>query len=271
MCYKIFFFLLVLIGIVTGPADLVFSANQMSVYAVWSQPVESRMTTIQYASMSDGSWTEPIELTINEGLHVTPVIGVDKKDIIWIIWIEQTADENILRFAVIRHGKIETGRVGQAGNEQSYAPAIMIDNNETPWIAWSGVVNKFADIYSSRWNGSGWEQPVMANAKNDSPDITPILGLQEKRIPWISWFGITEAHSYVQFLAKWNNGEWQVDKNTLPSVDIGNFIKQRMGTETQLPEQARQRLMGAIFVNSEKGIQSISERFISFQPPRGQK
>jgi hypothetical protein len=261
---------LLLITVVPGAAGNSFS-SEAGIFAVWARPDENRMTTLLYAGRQKGNWSKPTELAVTRGLHVTPVIAADTKNTVWIIWIEQTVDENILRYARIHNGRTETGRVASAGNEQSYAPAIVIDSHETPWIAWSGVKDKFADIYSSRWNGKGWEPPVMVNKKNDTPDITPILGLNDQKIPWVSWFGITEQHSYVQFVAGWNNGQWNVDKNTLPSIDIGRFIEQRMGIEIQLPEQAGHRLMGAVFAASGKEIQSISERFISFQPPRGQR
>lgn len=271
MRYRFLFVFVFWVCLMTGFTATGILADQQRVYAVWAELGEERVATLHYASMTSDTWTKTKQLVMTQGLHVTPVIAVDKKQNIWIVWIEQTKDENILRYAIIRGGKTESGRVRSAGNEQSYAPAIMIDNNDTPWIAWSGVVGKFADIYASRWNGSNWEQPMIVNAKNDSPDITPILGLQDNEIPWVSWFGLTEAHRYVQLVAKWKKGEWHVDKKTLSSKNIGNFIQQRMGTEIQLPDQAKQRLMGAVFVDSGKEIQSISERFISFQPPRRQK
>lgn len=244
--------------------------SAIPVYAVWSTPAEKRTATLWYAQRSEGTWKKPIRLDIKQGLHVTPVIAADTEGMIWILWIEQTADANLLKYARVRDGIIVTGRVHSDAGEQSYAPAIVLDSHDHPWIAWSGLTGQYADIFSSHWAENGWAKSIQVNLLNSTPDITPIMGIKNNVI-WVSWFGITEARRYVQFLAKWINGEWQVDKKTLPSIDIGNFIQQRMGTETQLPEQAGQRLMGAIFVNSGEEIQSISERFISFQPPGRRK
>ena len=270
MFYRIGLIFLLVFVAVSGTDEQCLSASSR-IFAVWSSPTNNKQTTLLYSWKENGHWRSPKELAVHQGLHVTPVIAVDKKNIIWIIWVEQTDQENILRYAQIDTGHVKTGRVSNLVNEHSYAPAIVIDSHDVPLIAWSAVTDKFADIYSSRWNGSGWNLPLMVNKKNNTPDITPILGLGEKKLPWVSWFGITEAHRYVQFVAKWKNGIWNVDKNTLPSINIKNFIKKRMRIEVQLPEQAGKRLMGAVFVDSGKEIQSISERFIAFQPPRGQR
>ena len=240
------------------------SSEEVSAYAIWSYPAANRSTMLQYAQRSGGSWGESVHLAIKEGLHVTPVIAVDKKHTVWIIWVEQTADENILRYAVIRHKKMDTGRVQEVvGKEQSYAPAIMIDNQGTPWIAWSGVNGRqLADVFTSRWDGTGWTKPLMVNEKNQVPDITPIIGLEKNKVPWVSWFGFNAAHRYVQFVAKWLNGRWNVDKKTLESNNMRIFLKERMSDEIQFPDQARKRLMGAVFIDHGNEIQSISERFI---------
>lgn len=257
--------LLVLTVVTTCFAGNNSSILQHTVYAVWAQPAEEKTTTIQYAYKIDGSWSKSIQLPINKGLHVTPVIATDKKKNIWIIWIEQTKDENILRYAFIRQDGFKTGRVNNEGQEQSYAPAIVIDINDNPLIAWSSVKEQFADIYSSKWYQDGWKQPVMVNLKNESPDITPIVGLHKDNTPWVSWFGYVEKYKYVQFLAKWSVNKWRVDTKTLPSTDVKKFIKDRITIEEQFPEQAQGRLMGAIFLGTGKEIQSISERFVSFK------
>lgn len=241
------------------------ASDPVSVYAVWAQPLGNRTTTIQYANMVGGNWSEPRQLQINRGLHVTPSIAVDREKNIWIIWIEQTTEENILRYAIVRKGKTETGRVGSVGGEESFAPAIIIDYHNVPWIAWSGVTGKLADIYASRWNGSGWEEKQMVNKVNETPDITPILGLHEKRSLWLSWFGFSEAHNFVQYHAQQVDGKWRVDKTTSPSKDVKQFIAQRIKTDILFPGQAEKRLMGGIFAGSDNEIQSISDQFISFQ------
>ena len=257
-----FFVLIVCIGLYGEDCF----CEESVVYAVWASPAPQRTTTIHYAQRVDGRWGEVKQLAINKGLHVTPVIAADTKGTLWIIWVEQTADENILRYAVIRRNGMETGRVGAVGGEQSYAPAIMIDNQARPWIAWSGVVDDtLADIFTSRWDGSGWEKPLLVNTKNQMPDITPILGLGDNNIPWVSWFGFNASHRYVQFVAEWQHDGWHVDKKTLKSKNIIIFINQKMGVEIRLPDQAAERVMGAVFVNQGNEIQSISERFIHFQ------
>lgn len=242
-----------------------YTVEKDEVVAVWATPAENRTAILQYASMVNGQWTVPVSLSIQKGLHVTPAIAVDKKRVIWIIWIEQTVDENILRYAIVRPGKIEIGRVGSPDGEESFAPTIIIDDNNVPWIAWSGVTGKLADVYVSRWNGSAWEARRMVNEINDTPDITPILGIQGGKTLWLSWFGFSQTHQFVRHRAQLIDGSWLVDKSTSPSKDVKQFIGRRINTDVLFPVQAENRLMGGIFVGSSHEIQSISDQFISFQ------
>jgi hypothetical protein len=265
MLYRLTIIIFVVIGFVAIHTNDVFSANQELLYAVWSQPVGKKITTIKYSGRYNGNWKEPTELEINSGLHVTPSIGLDKIGNIWIVWIEQTVEENILRYARIKNGNTETGRILSTRNEQSYAPTLVIDSSGVPWIAWSGIVGKLADIFISHWTGSSWTVPVMVNDKNDVPDITPIMGLLDNKNLWVSWFGFDESRRYVQFFATMDNNHWLVDKKTLPSIDVKDFVKQRIGVDVELPKSAGTRLMGAIYISTGKEIQSISERFIIFE------
>jgi len=75
--------LLVLLAGVPVFADTAFAADQEVVYAVWARPGQNRNTTIHYARLVGGGWSTPKELALHKGLHVTPVIAVDKKRNIW--------------------------------------------------------------------------------------------------------------------------------------------------------------------------------------------
>lgn len=236
-----------------------------SVYAVWSTSAANQTADIWYARRSGENWNKPIRLEIEQGLHVTPVIAADPEGTIWFVWIEQTADASLLRFARVRNGKIiETGRVLASDQEQSYAPAIVLDSHDHPWIAWSGIVGQYADIFSSRWTNNAWTSASQVNLPNKTPDITPIMG-RENKVVWVSWFGFDTTHRYVQFVAKWSDIAWAIDKKVLPSKDVRSYIRARTATEIILPQKAAQRMMGAVFSGSGNEIQSITERFTRFQ------
>ncbi len=235
--------------------------------AVWATPLSGGSTTIWYAEKNGTDWAAPSLLSLQKGLHVTPVIALDNNHVIWIVWVEQTKDENILRYAQINTGHAVTGRVTTWESEQSYAPAIVIDAQGKPLIAWSAVVEQYADIYWSSWNGSTWERPGQVNRKNESPDITPFMGLHGD-VPWVSWLGVTAGHRYVQFQAHLLHNRWDIDKSTLPSINIKKFISHRSSIDKQLPGQAAKRLMGAVFSRSGGEIQSLTERFVQFQPAK---
>ena len=266
MLYKVFLPLVALVVLLATLSGNCQAGEQKKVLAVWAKPVAERLTTMHYAAKVNDKWATPQQLDLEKGLHVTPVIAEDNRQNIWIIWIEQTADENILRYAVITGNSMKTGRVRAPGNEQSYAPTILMDNRGVPWIAWSGVTGRLADIYTAQWNGTGWDTPVMVNLENETPDITPVLGQKKGKEPWVTWFGFSDNHRYVRYSAQFKEGKWQVDEKTAKSEDAAAFIDQRMDIEKELPEQARYRIMAAVFVDSDKEIQSISERFITFQP-----
>ena len=265
---NIFIILSCLLILTAGSAA--FAAPEQTTYAIWARLQEGtnpqeKNSTLHYAAKVKGKWAAPVQLPLNRGLHITPAIAEDRKQNIWIVWIEQTEEENILRYAVIRQNGTETGRVNPAGQERSYAPTILIDQNDTPLIAWSGVTTgRLADIYTGRWNGSGWDKPVMVNRKNDTPDITPLLGLKDKKRPWVCWLGISEKKLYARYCAQMEAGQWIIDRTAEPSETTKDFIRQRTALERELPLQAEKRLMAAVFTGLGYEIQSLSERFTTF-------
>ncbi|WP_417909091.1 hypothetical protein [Candidatus Electronema sp. PJ] len=159
------------------------------------------------------------------------------------------------------------------GTEQSYAPTILIDQQDVPWLAWSGVrEQQLADIYVSKWDGKGWLEPVRVHEPNQSPDITPILGLnKETKSPWVAWFGISQKENiYVRFLAELREGKWQVAEQSNSIDETKDFLEKRIAVES-FPEQAGQWLTGALFAGLEGEIQSVSEHFVSFREKEGEK
>lgn len=265
---RIFLFSAVLTTIFLLPACS-FSAEGPPAYAVWAKPQPDQRTTLHYAAKHDGKWDEPKELAVEPGRHFTPVIAADRKGAIWIVWTEQREEENILRYAVLRGGKTETGRVlrhKNGGKEQIYAPAIIIDPQDAPWIAWSGVTEgQMADIYTSSWLGSRWVEPVRAHEPNETPDITPLLGLRGGSQLWLSWFGLSKDDEvYVRFTAELHDGAWQTAPQTAPAEASKAFIAQRTQIEP-FPAQAEGWVTGALFAGLKHEIQSVSERFASFQ------
>lgn len=243
------------------------AAARSTVHAVWASLQGERTTALYYSAKSGEQWTPPALLPLPKGLHITPVIAADRKGTLWIAWIEQTETENILRYAVLRQGRMEqSGRVCQAGNEQSYAPAILIDQNDAPWLAWSAVKSgRLADIQTSRWNGSSWEKPLPAHAPNQAPDITPFLGLSAEKKLWVSWFGMSQAAGrYVRYRAELENGRWRQDKEGSSIEAAKNFLARQIRTEP-FPDQAKGHLTGAFFAGLEQEIQSVSDQLAAFR------
>jgi hypothetical protein len=237
-----------------------------TIYAVWASPQAEGTTVLRYAAKSRDKWAEPAQLAVGQGFHVTPVIAADRKGAVWIAWTEAgEEEENILRYAVVRQGRMETGRVRpEAKAEQSYAPAILIDQQDRPWLAWSGVEKgRLADIHVSSWQDKGWSSPVLVNQNNSTPDITPLLGLPEGKQLWASWFGMNKQEIYVRFRAELHDGKWRIDKETGSIEDTEAFLARRTHVEP-FPEQAGTWLTGALFAGLDCEIQSVSERFASF-------
>ncbi|MGR0482835.1 MAG: hypothetical protein ACTFAL_15920 [Candidatus Electronema sp. V4] len=246
----------------------VCAAEEPPVLAVWARPADSQTTTLHYAVKKDGAWQPSVQLAVAAGLHLTPVIAADRQGAVWIVWTERKAEESLLRYALLRGGKTETGRVIAAGpeKEQSYAPAIVIDPQDLPWIAWSGVQEgQLADVHVSHWLGSRWAEPVRANEPNETPDITPLLGLRGGSQLWLSWFGLSKDDEvYVRFTAELHDGAWQTAPQTAPAEASKAFIAQRTQIEP-FPAQAEGWVTGALFAGLKHEIQSVSERFASFQ------
>ncbi|PIE73910.1 MAG: hypothetical protein CSA20_00920 [Deltaproteobacteria bacterium] len=217
---------------------------------------------LYYSRKQKDTWSSPQRIHINRGLHVTPVIAADNDHRLWFVWIEQTKTENILRFLFIDGEKRETGRVMSGEKEQSYAPSILIDKENTPWIAWSGIRETLADIYAAHWNKGKWSPAQTVNKANSVPDITPLLGMTEEGKIWVTWNGAREDSTYAHYTAYYTAGKWLVSEKTFPTQEFRDFARQRLPEGLSFPEQAGRRLMGALFTQSTKQVQSITDFFL---------
>ena len=237
-----------------------------TVSAVWVTPQGEGSTFLYYAQKEKSKWKAPVHLTLELGFYITPAIAVDRQGTIWIVWVEQKGEENILGYAIVRKDKTTTGRVlaPKTKEEHSYAPVILIDQQDKAWLAWSGVQEgQLADIYVTSWQGTSWGEPVVINQPNKTPDITPLLGLRDGKQLWVSWLGMSQEDIYVRFTAELQNNKWQQVKETQSVEELKDVIFQKAHIEP-FPEQAGTWLTGALFGGLDCEIQSINERFASF-------
>lgn len=229
-------------------------------FATWSAPDGSEINVF-YSTFHETHWAPPTRIT-DKGTNVTPAITAGGDGIIWILWVEFTKENRILKYARIHGNDIAYGRVSGAPLERSYAPSIIVDRANNPWVVWAGFIGTDEDIFFSRWKGTSWEAPQQVNMDNNQPDITPTIGLGLNGQPWVSWLSFNGSE-YDTHVTHWSKTCW----GTAERVRGKSYIHQKIGSVKsripQMPTQAANRLMGSVFMPNSSEVQSVSDRILT--------
>jgi hypothetical protein len=197
-------------GFTPGPADLAIdaSSNRFIAYpAQWE--TGSDLYWVIYAHKGDlyGNWTQlgdpilspakgdagSLSLALNGNGH--PVIAWEESN---------SSDSNV--YAAIWNGsswQMVGSMVNSSSTTSNTRPALVMDHDGQPMVAWSGYVAPETSIWVSRWDGSNWKQVgsrLSATSGVATSGFRPALGLDKNGQPLVAWHesdgAVTNIHVY---------------------------------------------------------------------------
>ena len=187
---------------------------------VWSSGDEDTQQ-IFFSTYHSGksAWSEPVKVTEDSFRNGHPVIDAGKNGKRILVWTAASGSDFIIRYSV---GKGDTWSEPAAIPSQlkeNLAPSVVIDKAGAAWVVWSANDGGQDEIYFAKNIGENWSIPMRVNNGNDVPDILPVISLNDKGTPQVTWQGYRHD-SYVQLQSTWNGEAWleevEVEGEALP-------------------------------------------------------
>jgi len=143
----------------------------------------------------------------------SPCIVIDGFNRPWIFWVGARGEPDQIFFSYCRGNKWSQPAVLAAKpNTPQFHPSAALDENGYPWICWSGYDGNDYEIYTSGWNGSGWQEPSKISDNQQYADAQPAAGLYLNSIPMVAWEQSGRGKKDI-LITYQENGRWRPGAN----------------------------------------------------------
>lgn len=148
--------------------------------------------------------------TLDPGTKIySPCIVIDGYSHPWVFWVgSQDGVDKIFYSCCRGNNWIKPAILAPEPNTPQFHPAAAVEKNGNPWICWSGYDGNDYEIFTSRWNGSGWQTPIRISDNQLSADAQPAAALYLNSIPMVAW---TRSHQGKRdvLLSYRENNNWR--------------------------------------------------------------
>lgn len=152
------------------------------------------------------------------GSHHSPhmCLGADGRP--WTVWVYERSGAHMLMAA---HGP--RGRAALALRSESpvYAPRIVVDILNRPWIFWVGSGAKQDIVYCSLREGGRWTAPQRVSRRPAVPNIHPSPAISEIGFPAVAWSAF-DGRDYELFFSSWRDGGWTPPERLTRNRDLAD-------------------------------------------------
>ena len=232
------------------------------IQVVWPERDNGNLD-IFFTRLTPSGWTEKAQLSQSPVTELMPTIASGRNGVSWVVWTADRGAKGSDLFYVYSQGEGWSDPVDiPTGLLFNTAPSLMIDEENRPWLVWSGSNGKGSDIFFSRWNGTEWETPSLVSQTDPSPDIMPLIGTDSQGAPWVCWFGF-DGDQYRPYSSKWSSDGWSRE---IESRD-DNFYKElaASGYRTavpRLPDSVSSPEKAGVYVPWKGRLNSMPVRYL---------
>lgn len=116
--------------------------------------------------------------------------------------------------AWVEVGGSATGKGISDSTTCSYYPAVTVQSDGSPVVAWQGYANNRANIYMRRWNGEAWVEVGDSasgngvSAQTEGEAAGPCVTCDESGNPVIAWPSKAESGAISVYTRGWNGTLW---------------------------------------------------------------
>ena len=236
------------------------AAGAVKAHVAWAES-DGEDHEIFYSFFKDNFWSSALPLTDDKLLNTQPALSVGTNGTIWALWVDAIGTESRLSFCRYNDKSWSTPRQISSDLTSNVSPSIAVDNGNIAWIVWAGFDGQDDDIFFSRWNGNDWEIPLRVNLDDSTPDILPIIGIDETGTPFIYWLGYRDG-SYKAYYTQWNGLEWEFETEVGGESTYYETVLDESGDIPSLPDFVSEPDKASIHVRNDGKIQSIPVRYL---------
>ncbi len=181
-------------------------AADKQVDAVWVE-ADGIRHEIFFSTFSEGTWSDPVQLTDDYFDNLHPVVDRDSHGKHWVFWTASDAGKLTLHYtSSTDDGWADIKEVPVELNS-SIAPSVVIAADDVLWLAWAGNTGGQDDIYVTTLHNGEWGKAVMVHPENEVPDILPTITLDAAKQLSVRWKTFQNG-AYVTVQSTWDGRKW---------------------------------------------------------------
>lgn len=247
------FFLFFLSNVGNSTESSASFIQEQEVQLAWSAN-HGQGEQVYFSRYINNSWTVPVQVSDSVDFVFKPVSSTGNDKNIWVVWSKQNTRGSFLMFC--RYSSDWTSpRLIHTGMNNNRAVTVVVDKENTPWIAWTGVDDSYSDVFWSRWSDGGWSKPIKAHAGNKVPDIAPRLALDNHGDVILSWQTYDDG-KYITAVRKWDGRQWQEVAGELVKDGKPILLFDRK-TVPAIPDFIQEPQKASLFIKNSEGAETI--------------
>ena len=249
------FILLSAVAGFTASGEQSESAPAQKIQLVWSANYD-KGEQVFFSRYKEDHWTIPVQVSESRQFVFKPVSAVGDDGKIWVVWTESGKKGSSLKFSVYKKSRWSQAQPIETGMDDNRAVTVVVDTSGRPWIAWTGAKKSYSDVFWSRWNGTGWDTPVMAHAANNVPDVHPELSIDDSGRLILSWQTYIDG-KYRPIMQEWDGRQWKMLQPDAEKKSVMKRVQVQMNIPP-LPGFIKEPQKATLFMKTKEGAGSLS-------------
>ncbi len=147
-------------------------------WVVWTAISVSK-SHLMYSNYDGKTWSPPTQISTNLSSNTASSIVVDDQNVPWIVWAGFDGQDDDIFFTRWNGYDWDAPlRVNKDDSLPDIMPVIKINKEGIPCVEWSGYDGEKYRNYSSKWNGTGWDEEIETESSNlyeSIPDLPDFL------------------------------------------------------------------------------------------------
>jgi len=227
------------------------------IHITWAEPYHHEHA-IFFSSKKKGEWSQPIKLSNNDKINVTPAVTVDSEGVTWVVWAAVETAGMDLYYQIFQNNVWSRETRIETTLRSNTSPTLLADNSGVLRLAWSGNNGGNDEIFISQWIDGMFETPIQITS-NSVPDILPVLHMNEAdEMPRIEWFQPCDSGN-CRYYSRWTGTVWS---KPLPvSANAGEMVDNFSILEI---EEKRNLIPGFVKTPNSVSIYTDGDRIQSF-------
>lgn len=216
----------------------VVAESNIEIYSadiVWCE-YDKGKSFIYHSQMYENRWSDKELVYASRERFLNPAVVRLDDDSLIVMWSLIDNGNSYLQYSLLLSEKWQVPRNFNTGMAFNGGVLLIKDIKHAIRAIWVGNNGTSDNIYCSIWQMSEWTSPEQINRKDDSPDIMPVVGLNDENLPWVVWTGFNGSGYEMFFSQLSNENKWQMEKTLSSSMILSEEFVSQSSRELVVPE-----------------------------------